>query len=506
MKMLLLSVNYNLNDLNIGLNSIHSALLVKGHQSHFLTIPSRQKSGGITPGLIRFIERIEPDLIGCSLHTNEFDPIKTFSSVMKGKFPDIPIIWGGVHPTMHPESCFPYTDYVCIGEGEQTILEIAKCVDNREDFRKTRNLCYKKDGKLIKNPLYQAIENLDDFPFPEFLPANTYVYYRGKIQALDKTRYANFARYGGRVLHALSSRGCPFECSYCCNSFYLKLYGKKLRTRTVENLIRGIQEQIRKHKEIKWIFFYDENFLAHDSTYIRKFCDLYREKISKPFTIMSTPIYISKERIQMLKDAGLMFVQSGLQTGSDRIAKDVFKRKSLRKDFIRAMHILKDDNIPTSVDVILDNPFENESDTIRTILTLAKVPKPFNGIFFSLTFFHGTEICHMAESARMNAIRNPVEKNSLECEKNVLNEMAKLAVYLDEVQVERMIRQYLRAKDKKRFTLYLLKMKVLSYAIYQPYWDLCLLYNASGANLLKMLINFRFLLSEWFRRRFIWNL
>jgi radical SAM superfamily enzyme YgiQ (UPF0313 family) len=494
-----------LNDLNIGLKSIHSALLAENHQSYFLTIPSRHYNEDVIPELTAFITRIDPDIIGCSLYTNEFNQIKYFTSVLRKKFHHIPIIWGGVHPTTHPESCFPYADYVCMGEGERTILKIAQCIDKGESFENTRNLAYKKSDKLIMNPLYPAIEKLEDFPFPEFLPPYAYIFYKRQIQILDKFNYAKFARYRGRVLHALSSRGCPFKCSYCCNSVYQKIYGKKPRTRTVENLIQGLHTEIRKHKEIKFIFFYDENFLAHDSSYLKKFCDMYREKISKPFTIMSSPVYIDEKKIQLLKNAGLMFVQVGLQTGSDRIAKHIYKRNASRSDFIRAVTVLKAYNISTSVDVILDNPFENESDTILTISTLAKVPKPFNAIFFSLTFFHGTDIFLLAQRTKKIPMIDPMIKNSLDCTKNELNLMARLAVYLDEVRVKKMIKLYLKGKNSKRFRLHLFNLKLLSCVIYQPYWDLYLLYNANGRKLRNILRNIHFLLAEWFRRKFLWT-
>ena len=105
--------------------------------------------------------------------SEEYLQAKDLTISLKEEFESIPIIWGGIHPTISPEACLNYADYVCIGEGEQTILDIAKAMNKEETLEKINNICYFKNNKLIKNQLYPLITDLDAIPIFEHIPANS---------------------------------------------------------------------------------------------------------------------------------------------------------------------------------------------------------------------------------------------------------------------------------------------------------------------------------------------
>ncbi|MBC8495687.1 cobalamin B12-binding domain-containing protein [archaeon] len=460
----------------IGLKTLHYCLLKKGYDSVLLHLPNfNPNNNNALKQIGKFVLEISPKLIGISLMTVEYFNSRDLTKYLKNNFESIPIIWGGIHPTISPAMCLDDADYVCIGEGERTILDLANAINNDENVNNINNLGHIQNGKVKKNILYPLIENLDEIPSYDHIPINSFIQGKnGFIVPIDKKKFKKYARYRGTTYSIMSSRGCPFSCTYCCNNFISHLYQtKKIRRRSIKDIIFELEKTVNEYSEIEYINFQDDCFLACSDTYLKEFCEIYKGKIKKPFIIRAIPIYITPNKIKYLKDAGLAWINLGLQSGSDRVCNDIYKRKSLKADFLKAARIIKKFNIAAFYDIILDNPFENEEDRLATVQTLIETPKPFYTQFFSLTCYLGTEIYEKVKKELPEKIEDSLRKDYLSYKKNILNDLTRLAAFLNAEHMNKIVYFYKQNPRTFKFKISLFIAKLLTLIIYEPftYWQ-----------------------------------
>ncbi|OGC14602.1 hypothetical protein A3J90_03355 [candidate division WOR-1 bacterium RIFOXYC2_FULL_37_10] len=469
MNTLLISVQKDLDI--IGLKCLHYYLLKNGYNSFLLHLINFNPNDENSLKTVKnFISEISPLFIGISLMSVEYYNARDLTKYLKANFKSIPIIWGGIHPSISPEMCLADADYVCVGEGERTILDFANAINNHGCVETINNLCYIENNRIKKNMLYPPIEDLDNIPSYDHIPVNSFIQNeKGLIIPIDKKVFRKYARYKGTFYSIMSSRGCPFSCTYCCNNFLSRLYQtKKVRRRSNKNIIIELEKAVKDNPEIEYINFQDDCFLACGDEYLKEFCKLYKEKVKKPFVVRAIPIYITKNKIKNLKEAGLSWISLGLQSGSDRICKDIYKRKSLKADFLKAAKIIKEFNIAAFYDVILDNPFETEEDGLETIQTLIETPKPFYTQFFSLSLYLGTELYEKAQKECPEKIEDSLKKKYFLYHKKTINNMIRYSTFLSGKFMNKVV--YLYKQDPKglRFRVILFIANLLSSLVFEP--------------------------------------
>ena len=317
------------------------------------------------------------------------------------------MIWGGIHPTVSPDTSIMHCDIVCLGEGEETMLEIAKAVRNNEPLHDILGIWIKtKNGAIIKNDIRPLEQNLDKYPFQDYDAHHTFMIKDGHIhpvtddimKGLLKGNAVYFGLNTSNLYQylTLTSRGCPNHCTYCCNNHYHTIYqgkGNFIRSRSIEHIIGELEEAIRKYNYINFIAFFDDDFCARPKNFIEQFCEQYEKRINLPFKCNLNATSLTREKLSLLYDAGLVSVEIGLQSGSEKTHKNCYKRPFNAKTFLQNTKMLAEyPKIIKYYDIILDNPYENECDIAKTILFLAEMPKPFSISAFSLTFFPGTEL------------------------------------------------------------------------------------------------------------------
>lgn len=467
-KILSISVQKNLS--TIGLKYIHYSLLQKGYQSHLLHLPYLDfTKAHVLRKVIDFVTQIDPMFIGVSLMSVEFHDSSRISQCLKEHFPSIPIVWGGIHPTIDPESCFPFADYVCIGEGERTILDITNSLICGQDIEKVLNICYRENSQLRRNALYPQIESLDKLPLLDPIPQNSFLQMsNGDIIAIDKDVYRKEARYQGRIFEVMTSRGCAFSCTYCCNNFLSRLYAsRKIRRRSIEHILSELRHAVVTYPEISMIHFQDDSFMAGSEEYLVSFCLAYKTHINRPFIIHTIPIYVTRDKIRILKEAGLRWLNMGLQSGSDHIGRNIYKRHSFRQDFLNAANIVNEFQIGGKYDIILDNPFESKKEQIETTETLMLTPKPYLLQFYSLTFYPGTELYEKVMRECPEKIEDSRKKNYLEYKQNTLNRLTILAVYLPRRVINILLKLYKKNDQGLLFRMFFIFSSFMCF-IYKP--------------------------------------
>lgn len=341
------------------------------------------------------------DLVGISLMSNHFPHAISLTKKIKSKI-KAPVIWGGVHPTFCPEESLKYVDMICVGEGEQLMVDLAVKIKNKKrDFR-IPGLWLKKNERIIKNENLMLTHELDSLPFPDYGPEEHYIRDKQKIRKMTKKLFRQYltkretadGEYVAEY-YISTSRGCPFRCAYCASNTIKNLYpGQKFfRLRSIEKVIEEVKFLRSKYDFIRWIYFADDDLLASPIDRVKNFCTLWKKEIDLPFYATVAPWSYQEEKLKLFLGAGLKIINMGIQTVSRKggLAFHRMVPKTRLKQIIRSIHKLKTPLAPV-YDFILDNPYEGDKEKLENLDFILSIPKPRRLQLFSLIPFPGTEI------------------------------------------------------------------------------------------------------------------
>lgn len=321
--------------------------------------------------LINLVKELNPDIIGVSVRTPFFSIAKNITERIR-KVSNAKIIWGGVHAIINPEESVGYADFVCHGEGEIPL----------KNFFENDSL----EGFFPNNRVLTS--DLNKLPTPDFEDENKYYIERDKLHFGDPINKT-------RVYHIMGSRGCPFSCSYCINSNIKKLYeGQKyLRLRSVDSVLNELNAIKKSSKNLKRILFMDEIFALGNKEWVEEFVKGYKKEINLPFGISYRPDWVKEDVLIMLKDAGLDNVFIGIESGSERIRKEVFNRNVSDKQLLECQKVFKKVGGVISVyNLIVKNPFETVEDLKKGFELIIQFPKPFSFHILKLVVFPKTDL------------------------------------------------------------------------------------------------------------------
>ncbi|UCG71007.1 MAG: B12-binding domain-containing radical SAM protein, partial [Thermoplasmata archaeon] len=345
--------------------------------------------------LTQTLRDLKPDLIGLSLMSPFYRLAVEITEAIKKEI-NIPIIWGGVHPTLLPEECIKHADMVCVGEGEGAIVNLADALYEGRSISSIPNLWIKTDaGKVLRNELRPLITDLDSLGFPDFSDDDHKYYIEDSTctkSPPEKQEHSNEA------FNIMTSRGCPYRCSYCCVHILRKMFkgkGPYVRRRSAKSVVDELTSVLKFGDGINHIHFWDDVF-TFDKKWIEEFSEEYKRRIGLPFTCYAHPEYTDYTILKRLKDAGLKCINMGIQSGSQRIYKDLYCRKTSNEKILYSARLLKKLNLLPWYDLIVDNPYENDEDFRATLELLLNLPLPFNLNIHSLCFFPKTELAEKA--------------------------------------------------------------------------------------------------------------
>lgn len=339
-------------------------------------------------------KRFSPDIIAFSCHTNLYPWVSNMAMLFKKVF-NVPIIAGGMHPTFFPEIVIsnPNIDIICRGEGEEAFLELVNNMEEDREDLYIRNLWFKRNGEIIRNEIRPLLGDLDSLPFP------------------DKDLFYQYRCFSDRA-YVMSGRGCPYDCTYCFNHAMKNLYkgkGPYLRRRSVQNVIQELKMLKEKYK-IKEVFFYDDIFTL-DLNWLRQFKARYKEEIKLPFKCMVRANCLSEEIAIILKEMGCIYVDMGVESGSDKVRNRIMNRNLTENQILSAGNYLRQAGIKFNTLNIFGSPGELPCDMEETVSINRKL-KP-SGTFANVLYpFPGTKIAELAQESNYidNKVKEQIEK------------------------------------------------------------------------------------------------
>jgi len=382
----------------------------------FLPISSLEGRGDIPSDVYLYPETVLEQVaeqcigslfVGISFMSNYYDRVTQLCRFLRQSL-DMPVVLGGIHPTLVPEECAPFADYLCIGEGEEAIVELAMRLARGDDADEIKNIWPTKNATPVVGPLRPLIRNLDLLPFPDYDLLDDHVLCGDELIRMGPDLLQFFLQEGpvktvtGTAYYImLTSRGCKFNCTYCCNTALKKKYPNQrwLRYRSPENIVDEVVAIMGKMPFICSVFFCDDSFLDRGVSELDLFRDLYRKCAGLPFFCLGTPFGITKEKMEILSDAGLRYIQMGIQTGSPRTTR-LYKRSISNErllDITNVLHEFSDRTLPPRYDVIVDNPFETSKDVAKTVKLLSQIKRPYFIQYFCLTLLPATELLRLAK-------------------------------------------------------------------------------------------------------------
>lgn len=315
--------------------------------------------------LVAKLREVQPNLIGISLLSLEHEWLKEVSCQIKKDFPDIPIMVGGVHAILYPNEIMqiPYVDYVCTGEGEQTLLKFCNELQKRnfEEIERIPGIGFRRGAQLIMNERPYLWNDLDDF-FDD-----RKIYY---------LRYPMLRDDEQKVFSA--SRGCPFKCAFCFNEHISDLFkdkGKYVRMKSAKHFVDEIHS-VKKSFGVKAIAFADDLFTANCG-WLQEFIPQYKKEIGLPFMCSTRANLMNEETAALLKQGGCHTVTFGVETGNEKIRFEVLGKTVTNEHIIKCAELLKKNGIRVQTSNMFCLPGETVEDAFSTVEMNIKIKADF---------------------------------------------------------------------------------------------------------------------------------
>jgi len=385
MKLALVNLNMTVPDPPLGLAYLASYVRKYSDLNKIVIIDKEDQ--------IKAIKREKPDVVGIGSMTYEFAQAKSLAQEIKETF-DIPAILGGHHITLMPQH-FPNNifDVAIVGEGERTLTELMQIFEKYGSFpakelRKVKGVIFKNDRSANEQtPVRELIEPLDEIPFP----ARDLLKMRDYYLTLRKATFGKFGIYGQMI----TSRGCPYKCTFCSTT----LFWRRPRLHSAERVVGEMSYLYEKYR-VDGILLFDDLFII-DKKRVAEIARLMgEEKLNEKIKlyIYGRSNMINEEVLKNLKKMNVVTIEFGLESGSDKTL-NFFKKGSVTvADNRNALKLSKRYGFKTYGSFIVGAPDETEEDFKKT-LSLIKDKNLDGAHVYQLTPYPGTEVWDYAKKA-----------------------------------------------------------------------------------------------------------
>ncbi len=368
----------------LGLASLAS--VVNERSSHNATVLD---AWGMGMGLEAFRDELlrrKPDVLGLSAYTTTLSQVLAAAHAAKQALPDLVVVLGGPHATLLPNETIAhdYIDFVSRGEGEillVSLLEHLASGNGSPDH--IPGLTHKVGQRVVHNAGHGLVEDLDSLPHPqrEGLPMSLYRPASGAYKRLP-------------VTSMITSRGCPFNCTFCSKA----VFGNRVRARSANKMVEEVEYLIQQYG-IREIYFADDCFTL-DRERTEAFCErVLSRSLDLTWTCSTRANLVDLPLLQMMKRAGCVSIGYGVESGHDEGMRAIKKGITIHQTR-RALAWTKSAGIETRTSYIFGIPGEDLQSLQRTLDLALELNSDF--VIFNLAIpFPGTELYRQARESNL---------------------------------------------------------------------------------------------------------
>lgn len=343
-----------------GLAHISSYLKQKIRDIEIALLPVRDKNFGPLDFKKR-IEEFQPDIIGFTSTTHSFPLVQKMAGWAKTCGNNILTVCGGIHVTINPEDALLSSDIdvIVCGDGEYPMEALVNEWTENRRVPDINGLWYRKENRIINNGI-AIVADLDALPDPDW-------------ELFD---YMNLDDGSQGIGGLMLSRGCPYQCSYCCNHKLVNIYKESktgyIRFKSVEKSISEIKNFTSKFPKIHTLYF-DDDILPLKKQWFLDFADRYKNEISKPYWCNIRPNLVNKEIVDAFVRSGCVRAGIGIESGNNRIRNEILKRNISEEAIVNAVSLLKKRHIYVYTFNMVGVPKEGKDELLDTIILNSKL-------------------------------------------------------------------------------------------------------------------------------------
>ncbi len=364
-----------------------------GPEDNVFCIPLLERLFNQRQQVISAIKASSPDLVAFTVYTGTYQWACGIAREIRSSL-NAPIVFGGIHATLVPETVIAndYIDFVIQGEGFQAFPGLVSVLSSgRDRLAEVDNLWFKDNGAVKKNRLAPPLANLDSLPFP------------------DKTLFEADVNYIDDYV-IISSLGCVFNCSYCCESYMNQLYQHKyFRRRSVASVMEELIVMKEKYR-FREVMFNDALFFT-DREWLRRLMTEYRKAINVPFRCFGKVSHIDDDICRMLKEGGCYCIEFGMQTWNEALKKNVLNRSETNDRALEAFRRCDRFGLRYDIDHIFGLPGEKVEDHVDGLRFYSRLKRLNRIKCHNLTYFPNTAITRFA---RENQVLTKEDVDKLE--------------------------------------------------------------------------------------------
>lgn len=393
---------------NHGLASLSAVLKRAGHETRLVNLNENLPPVPSDAELVELVRTWRPGLIGFSCLTMQYAEAVRLAKVLRAaaraglELP--PLVVGGVHPTMVPENVMAdgVWDHVGVGECEDALLALVTRVERGERPSDVPNFLSWKDGVRPAAAEVAPVasehwvrNNVGEFPDLPALPMPDYeLFDTGRITA---------QKHGWFGL--MTSRGCPYRCTYCLNHKIVDRYREELGRGTSQIGFFRFRSPQQMVEEIRWVlahypevgtFILDDDLFTLDQAHAIAFARAYKEAgFTVPWVVNSHVNRLDPVMAQALAEGGCRILKLGIESGSERVRREVLKRYMTDDDILETVRVADSVGLHSSGFVMVGLPYESHAERLATVELLARslIGRFRTSIFYP---FPGTESHQLA--------------------------------------------------------------------------------------------------------------
>jgi anaerobic magnesium-protoporphyrin IX monomethyl ester cyclase len=324
------------------------------------------------------LEDFRPDLVGATSVTMTYNNAAQIIQDVKAVDSHILTVMGGPHVTFWSREALghlPELDFVVLGEGERTAIELVQAAETDRNWNKVKGLVYRQGTEIHSTGIREHVEDLDTLPMPA-----RHLFPLGRYLAL------------GMPITMTTSRGCPFQCIFCVGR---KMVGAKVRYRSPEKVVDELE--YLHGLNFQQINIVDDLFTASREHCLAVCHEILKRNLKIQWTSFSRVDTISKELLLEMKQAGCYAISFGVETGNPEILKAIKKKITLEK-VIEAANLCQEAGMDVHFTFILGLPGETPETMKQTIAFSEKLNNIVGSCGFHLLApFPGTEIREKSE-------------------------------------------------------------------------------------------------------------